>query len=123
MPVRGIRGATTAVDNTRQHILEATTELLTHVVQANDLQTADIAAAFFTTTPDLDATFPALAARLMGWTTVPLMGAQEAAVPGSLSLCIRLLLLVNTEKAQVDVRNVYEKGATSLRESVSRDLS
>jgi chorismate mutase len=122
MPVRGIRGATTAASNTRQDILESTQELLRSLLQANDLQLDDIAAAFFTTTVDLNTTYPALGARLLGWENVPLMCSHEMKVPGSLALCIRVMLLVNTEKAASEVEHVYLKGAANLRQRVARDL-
>jgi len=123
MATRGIRGATTSPANTRQDILEATNELLAHIVEANDLVLDDVAAAIFTTTVDLNATFPALAARLMGWEAVPLMCAHEMNVPGSLARCIRVLVLVNTERTAQEMHHVYLRGAAQLRESVARDLS
>ncbi len=123
MMLRGVRGATTAAANTRKDILEATTELLTQVVTANDLRPEDVAAAFFTTTVDLNATFPALAARLMGWDQVPLLCAHEMNVPGSLERCIRVLILVNTDKPASEIRHVYIRGAANLRQSVAEGLS
>ncbi len=123
MMLRGVRGATTAVANTRKDILEATSELLAQVVAANDLRPEDVAAAFFTTTADLNATFPALAARLMGWDQVPLMCSHEMNVPGSLQRCIRVLILVNTDKTAGEIRHVYTRGAANLRESVAESLS
>ena len=95
---RGLRGATTARDNTKEAILEATRELLERLVEANDLKTEDLAAAFFTTSQDLNAEFPAVAARKMGWEYVPLICGHEMKVPDGLPLCIRVLILVNTEK-------------------------
>ncbi|MHB1007378.1 MAG: chorismate mutase [Chloroflexota bacterium] len=122
MPVRGIRGATTAEVNSRQAILDATKELLQRIIAENGLQLDDVASAFFTTTSDLDATFPALAARQLGWDTVPLIDARELDVPGSLRLCLRVLLLVNTERSQRDIQHVYLRGASGLRDDVSRRL-
>jgi chorismate mutase len=116
MRLRGIRGATTVDANTREAILAATTELLTALVQANGINADDVASAFFSTTPDLTAEFPALAARTgLGWTHVALMCAHEMSVPGSLPMCIRVLLHVNTGKRQDEVQFVYLRGATALR--------
>ena len=114
--VRGIRGATTADGNTREAILEATTELLERLTEANELETDDIAAAMFTTTVDLNAEFPALAARKMGWEYVALLDSHEMRVPDALTQCIRVLILVNTDKAPQDLKNVYLKQAANLRE-------
>jgi len=115
MMCRGIRGATTASENTKEAILEATKELLERLVEANDLRTEQIAAAIFTTTMDLNADFPAVAARQMGWTEVALLDAHEIDVPDALSSCIRALLLVNTEKQSHELVNVYLRYAVNLR--------
>ena len=112
---RGIRGATTAVANTAEDILEATDELMRTVIALNELEPADVASVIFTTTPDLTATFPALAARDIGWTEVPLMCAHEMAVPGSLQKCVRVMIHVNTTKSAAEIRHVYLKGARELR--------
>ena len=113
--VRGIRGATTADANTKQSILHATTEMLTELVEANGLDVDDIAAAHFTTTQDLNAEFPAVAARLMGWEHVALMCGHEMAVPDAQPMCIRVMVVVNTEMSPGEIRNVYLRGAASLR--------
>lgn len=115
MPVRGIRGATTVPQNTREAIVEAARELLQLMVEANDVRPEDIASAWFTTTTDLNAEFPAVAAREMGWTYVPLMCSHEMDVPGSLRMCLRILLHVNTEKRQDEIRHIYLRGARALR--------
>lgn len=112
---RGIRGATTAPINTAEDILEATRELVVALKHLNGLETDDIASAIFTTTPDLTATFPALAAREVGWTEVPLICTHEMDVPGSLQRAIRVLLHVNTTRSASEVRHVYLKGARQLR--------
>ena len=112
---RGIRGATTASANTAEDILEATDELMRTVIALNELEPADVASVIFTTTPDLTATFPALAARDIGWTEVPLMCAHEMAVPGSLQKCVRVMIHVNTTKSAAEIRHVYLKGARELR--------
>ena len=113
--VRGVRGATTADSNTKGAILEATQELLTRVMADNSTELDDVAAAVFTTTQDLNADFPAVAARRLGWEHVPLLCGHEMKVPDSQSRCIRVLLLVNTETAPQDIVHVYLKGAANLR--------
>jgi chorismate mutase len=116
MMLRGIRGATTVDANTREAILQATTELLSALVEANGIKADDVASAFFTTTPDLNAEFPALAARQsFGWSDVALMCGHEMSVAGSLPMCLRILLHVNTDRAQNEVKFVYLRGATALR--------
>ena len=115
MHCRGIRGATTAEENTAEAILAATKELLALIVEANDLRVDDVASAIFTATPDLTATFPAKAAREMGWRGMALLGAQEIRVPGSLERCIRVLIHWNTEKRAAEIRLVYLRGAQALR--------
>lgn len=113
--VRGIRGATTAESNTREDVLAAATELMEWLIEANSIDADDVAAAFFTTTPDLNAEFPAAAARLMGWTYVALMGASEIDVPDAPPLCIRVLILINTDTPPQQLKNIYLRGATNLR--------
>jgi chorismate mutase len=115
MLCRGIRGATTVEANKREAILEATTELLAAMVKANDIKPEDVASAFFTTTPDLNAEFPALAARRLGWNQVPLLCGHEMAVPGSLAMCLRILVHVNTDKRADQIVHVYLRGARVLR--------
>jgi chorismate mutase len=115
MPVRGIRGATTVGSNSRDEIIEAARELLQAMIDANGIDPEEVASAFFTTTPDLNAEFPAVAARQMGWTFVPLLCGHEMTVPGSLPLCLRILLHVNTEKGAHDVSHIYIRGARTLR--------
>jgi len=112
---RGIRGATTAAANTAEDILEATEELVKVLIHLNGLESDHIASAIFTTTPDLTAWFPALAAREFGWTEVPMICTHEMAVPGSLQKAVRVLVHVNTTKGASDMRHVYLKGAKQLR--------
>ena len=112
---RGIRGATTTEYNSREAILEATTELLQELVKANDILRDQIAAVWFTTTSDLNAEFPAVAARKMGWVIVALMCAHEMKVPGALEKCIRVMVHVNTDKSSADIVNVYLREAVNLR--------
>jgi len=119
MAVRGIRGATTTDEDSEAAIIEATSELLAQMARQNALDPDDIAAAWFTTTPDLTSEFPAAAARRLGWSDVPLMCAHEMAVPASnprsLPRCIRVLLLVNTNVPASAIRFVYLRGAETLR--------
>ena len=115
MLCRGIRGAITVDSNTSQDILAASRQLLEEMVAANGVRAEDVAAALFTTTTDLDADFPARAAREMGWSDAPLICGNEIAVPGSLDRCLRILLLVNTEKRSDEMAHIYLKGARLLR--------
>jgi chorismate mutase len=116
MPCRGIRGATTVETNSREAIVAAAHELLEELIARNDVQKEDVASAYFTTTSDLDAEFPAVAARNgFGWTNVALMCGHEMDVPGSLRMCLRILLHVNTERTQDEINHVYLRGATALR--------
>ena len=115
MMVRGIRGATSVRANTREAIVEASAELLRAVAEANGVERDRIAAVFFTTTPDLNAEYPALAAREAGWVDVPLLCGHEMDVPGGLPRCLRLLVLVNTDLAPGEIRHVYLREAAALR--------
>jgi len=119
MRCRGIRGATTVEANSPEAILEATRELLAEMMRANDLQVEDVASAFFTTTRDLNAEFPAVAARGMGWQHVALLCGHEMDVPGSLAMCLRILLHVNTEKEPQQLVHMYLRGATVLRNDLN----
>lgn len=118
MLTRGIRGATTVKANTREAILEATSELLKAMVEANGIDLQDVASAFFTSSPDLNAEFPALAARQMGWADVALLCGHEMNVPGALNMCLRILLHVNTERKASEIVHVYLHGAKVLRPDV-----
>ena len=115
MPLRGIRGATTVNSNTRETILTATRELLQALVLANQLDAADIASVYFTVTADLDAAFPARAARELGWSDTALLDALAPPIPGDLPRCIRVLIHWNTERTQRDITHVYLHGASGLR--------
>ncbi len=112
---RGIRGATTVDANTSEAILDATRELLLMMIEQNGIDPADVGSAIFTTTPDLTADFPALAARELGWHDVALICGHEMSVPGALQGCIRILIHWNTPKSQADIQHVYMKGARNLR--------
>ena len=115
MLVRGIRGATTVEANTKEDILEAAAELLTAIVEANQVEHDNVASIIFSTSPDLNAEFPAVAARTLGWTDVALMCGHEMGVPGSLQKCLRILMHVNTDLGLRDVKHIYLRGARALR--------
>jgi chorismate mutase len=119
---RGVRGATTVEANSPESILEATKELLAAMLKANDLDVEYVASAFFTVTPDLNAEFPAIAARDMGWTNVALLCGHEMNKPGALPMTLRILLHVNTEKAARDIKHVYLRGARVLRPDIESEI-
>jgi chorismate mutase len=112
---RGIRGATTCDENTREAILEATRDLLQRIIAVNGVRPEDIASAIFSTTPDLTAEFPAVAARELGWLDTALLCTHEMAVPGSLPRCIRVLIHWNTTRRAEEIIHVYIRGAHTLR--------
>jgi chorismate mutase len=115
MPCRGVRGATTVEGNTSPQILRGTLELLALMIRRNGIKPEDVCSAIFTTSSDLNAEFPALAARQLGWIHVALLCGYELDVPGSLRHCVRILLHWNTEKTADQIVHVYIKGAAKLR--------
>jgi chorismate mutase len=119
MAVRGIRGATTVEEDSPRAIVDATQELLRSLLDQNGITRSDVAAAWFTTTRDLTAEFPAVAARRMGWAEVPMLCGHEMDLSadhnGNVARCIRVLVLVNTERAASELRFVYLRGASRLR--------
>jgi chorismate mutase len=119
---RGIRGATTVDRNEREEILAATAELLQLISELNQLRREDVASVIFSVTDDLDAAYPAQAARDLGWTEVALLCVREIPVPGSLRKCIRVLLHVNTERSAAELRHVYMRGAAQLRPEFGVEL-
>jgi len=122
MAVRGIRGATTVCDDQAEAILHATRELLLAICSGNPtLRPADVASIFFTVTDDLHATYPAKAARTLGWEDVPLMCAREIPVPDSLPCCIRVMILWNTDLDQTEVHHVYLHEAVTLRPDLAQE--
>ncbi len=119
MPTRGIRGATTVTADQSDLILEATRELLEAIVAANQaMRPEDIGSAIFTVTDDIAATFPAQAARQMGWSMVPMMCAREIPVPNSLPRAIRVLVHWNTETPQSEIKHIYLRDAVKLRPDI-----
>jgi chorismate mutase len=127
MSVRGIRGATTAARNEAEAILEATTELLEELTRRNQLDLDEIPFAYFTTTPDLNAEFPAYAARKLGWLDVPMLCGHDMNVlqpnPRGIRRCIRVLLLYNTEKRQREMVHAYLRGAQAIKSDLDRTRS
>jgi chorismate mutase len=116
MTIRGIRGATTVAADQPDLILQATRELLEAILAENDrMQPEDVASAIFTVTDDLGSTFPAQAARQMGWELVPMLCGREIPVPESLPRVIRVLVHWNTELSQSEIKHVYLHDAVKLR--------
>lgn len=117
---RGVRGATTVEQDDRDQILLATRQLLALMLRQNEIEAKDIGSAFFTVTKDLNAEFPALAARQLGLLEVPLLCGYEISVPGALPMCIRIMLHWNTSKTQTEIRHVYLHDAIKLRPDLSK---
>ncbi|MCA9187099.1 MAG: chorismate mutase [Pirellulaceae bacterium] len=115
MICRGVRGATTADANSREEILTQTRRLLAMMIRANNIEAQDVASAIFSTTGDLNAEFPALAARQLGWLDVPLLCTHEMSVPGALPNCIRVLIHWNTNRSQQEIQHIYIRDAVRLR--------
>lgn len=113
--MRGVRGATTVDGNTAEAILAATRELLQVMIDANGIEEADVASVIFTSTPDLNAVYPAKAARQLGWRQTALMGCQEMDVPGGLPYCVRILIHWNTPKTLDELQHVFLHNAVQLR--------
>ncbi|MBP2632451.1 MAG: aroH [Firmicutes bacterium] len=120
--LQGIRGAITVAENKKEEIFHAVQELLVELVEKNNLDLKDIGAAIFSATPDLNAAFPAAAARKIGWDLVPLFGTQELDVETGLEKCVRVLLLVNTEKKQEEIVHVYLGESNCLRPDLAKKI-
>ena len=122
--VRGVKGAITTDGTSAEHVLTATKQLLSVLIDENKIDQDDVAAVQFTTSPDLVAEFPAVAAReQFGWNDVPLMCGHEMARPGALNQCIRILIFWNTDKAQNEIRHAYLNDAAKLRPDLSTATS
>lgn len=115
MFVRAIRGATTVETNTDHQMLEETKTLLSEICERNQITQDDIISIIFTVTHDLDAAFPAVAAREIGWCDVALLCMNEVDVPGSLKMCIRVLMHINTDKEKNEIKHIYLNKAKALR--------
>ncbi|GLU45872.1 chorismate mutase [Nocardiopsis ansamitocini] len=120
MAVRAIRGAVQVDSDERELVLEATAELVSEVMRRNELTTDDVISVLFTATPDLASEFPALAARKVGFSDVPLMCATEIAVPHALPRVVRLMAHVETERARTELQHVYLHGAQALRLDIAQ---
>mgnify|MGYP002626459733 CR=1 FL=1 len=119
--MRGLRGATTIEQNTKEEIWKAAQELMMRLLSRNRLKTEDIGAAIFSCTKDITAAFPTAGLRqLPGFDLVPLFDAQEMDVEGSLPMCIRVLLLLNVDRNPAELQHVYLRGATMLRPDLGR---
>ena len=123
MKCRGIRGATTVDANTKECIYASTKALLREMIKANDINQDDMASIIFTATDDLNAAFPAKAAREMGFVNIPLLCSREINVPNSLQSCLRILILFNTKKKPDDIKHIYLKGAADLRSNDSDSIA
>ncbi|MUL40748.1 chorismate mutase [Streptomonospora sp. PA3] len=120
MAVRAIRGAVQVEADERDAILEATADLVSEVLRRNELTTDDVISVLFTATPDLNAEFPALAARKLGFTEVPLMCATEIAVPRALPRVVRLMAHIETDRPRAELHHVYLRGAQALRLDIAQ---
>ena len=119
--MRAVRGATTVAADEPMLIREAVIELLEAVLDENDIVPADVVSAVFTATPDLISEFPAHAARLFGWTDIPLLCAQELPVRGALPRCIRVLMHAETRRPRNEIKHVYLREAILLRADLMAD--
>lgn len=119
--VRAVRGAITVSENTPEAIYEASHLILESIINQNGINHEDIISIIFTVTKDLNAAFPAVAARKLGLTNIALMCTNEIDVPGSLEKCLRVMLSFNTEKKNNELKYVYLRGAKSLRPDKSTD--
>jgi chorismate mutase len=117
--VRGVRGAVQVKKNLKKDIFAATQKLLGKIAQENNIDRQDIASIFLTATPDLNADFPAYAVREMGWNSVPLLCAQEMDVPGAMKKVIRVLVHVNCDKSQHEIKHQYLGATQKLRKDLS----
>jgi chorismate mutase len=122
LALRGIRGATTVETDSAEEVIGVTRELLSQLIEANEIQPEDIAGAWFTTTRDVNSEFPAIAARQLGWTDVPLLCGHEMEVdlsnPRSIARCIRVLVMLNTQKPASAMHFVYLRGAAAIKQDL-----
>lgn len=122
--IRGVRGATTVDANTEEAIVTATEELLAKLIEVNHIEPDSVASVFISTTEDVNAVFPAKALRnFAGWTFVPVVCMREIPVPGSLKMCVRIMMHVNTSVSQKDIIHAYLKDAVVLRPDLGSSLS
>lgn len=122
MMIRGVRGAITVTNNDAREIVDATKELLLDMIAKNEIRDEDIASIFFTLTDDLNAEFPAVAARELGMKDVPLICAREISIEKAMKKCIRILIHINSTKAQKDIVHSYLREAVKLRPDLQDSL-
>ncbi|NCV41656.1 MAG: chorismate mutase [Actinobacteria bacterium] len=120
MPIRAIRGATQVSANTQEAIATGVQELIQAILEANSLTPNDVVSVFFTSTPDLTASFPAAACREIGFAAVPLIGSVEVDVPGALAMVIRTMLHVESSKSREEISHIYLHGAVALRRDIAQ---
>nr|WP_218842799.1 chorismate mutase [Nocardioides marinus] len=118
--VRAIRGATQLEEDVRDHMLERVAEMVTDVMEANDLEVDDFISVIFTATSDLVSEFPAYAARRLGFGEIPLLCARELEIDGSMPRCVRMMAHVETDLPRADITHVYLHGAAALRSDLTR---
>lgn len=122
MVTRGIRGATTVEEDREGLVLQATEALIIEMVEQNDVEIDDIASVIVSTTTDVTSVFPARAIRsIEGWEYVPVMCTHEMDVPGAIQKCIRLMMHVNTNKAQREIEHIYQNEAVRLRPDLVKE--
>lgn len=119
--MRALRGAITVPGNDRDAIVAATGELLDAMITRNEVDPDDLVSMIFTATPDLDAEFPALAARRLGLAHVPLLCSVELDVQGAMPRCIRVLVHLYTERGAAELQHVYLRDARELRADLADD--
>ncbi len=118
--VRAIRGATTVENNDKAEIIEATQEMLSKIIEDNDIKTDDMISIIFTVTPDIDKVFPATSVRQMGITSVPLLDMAAPDIAGALKKCIRVIVHTNSDKGNDDMHHAYLRGAKVLRPDIAK---
>jgi chorismate mutase len=118
--VRAVRGAIQVDANDRMSILAGTTELVTEVMGRNQLTTDEVISVIFSATADLDAEFPALAARKLGFQEVPLLCCREIPVPTAMPRVVRLMMHVETDKSRAEIQHAYLRGAAALRLDIAQ---
>jgi len=118
VPLHAVRGAITCDENTKADIAEKTQQLVRELLERNGLGHDDLVSMIFTATEDLNAEFPATAARQLGLGDVPLLCAREIAVPGALPKVIRVLVHCDTSRPRAELHHVYLGAARSLRDDL-----
>lgn len=119
---RGVRGATTVVENKEKEIVMNTKQLVEEMIQANGIQAESVSHVFISVTKDIDACFPAKSLReISGWRHVPVMCMQEIEVPNSLEKCIRIMMVVNTDEKQSKIKHIFLNEAVQLRPDLTKE--